>query len=170
MDRSPLLIPAFVATPSSCEFDDDDDENHHHDHRHNNSPDYFNDNRERTSPVDSMYGDESSSMISSPSVSSGSSSKKSGCSRKNRPSSEKRKKSSDGKIANPNTMRRRRLAANARERKRMNCLNVAFDALRQACHPVEDSLEEDRKLSKFETLQMAQAYITTLAEMLKNSC
>ena len=149
---SNLLIPNFVATPSSCEFDEDEDDH---------SPNYFTENRDRTSPVDSMYGDESSSMVSSPAISSDS---KKSCIRKRGASDKK-----DGKTGNPNTMRRRRLAANARERKRMNCLNVAFDALRQACHPVEGSVDEDRKLSKFETLQMAQAYISTLAEMLKES-
>ncbi|XP_054593706.1 pancreas transcription factor 1 subunit alpha [Nothobranchius furzeri] len=59
--------------------------------------------------------------------------------------------------------RRRRLAANARERRRMLGLNVAFDRLRS----VIPNLESDKKLSKSETLQMAQIYITTLTELLQ---
>ncbi|CAN7991524.1 unnamed protein product [Ixodes pacificus] len=59
-------------------------------------------------------------------------------------------------------IRKRRLAANARERRRMSSLNVAFDKLRD----VVPSLGNDRKLSKFETLQMAQSYISALSELL----
>lgn len=62
----------------------------------------------------------------------------------------------------PEVMKRRRLAANARERRRMNSLNDAFDKLRD----VVPSLGSDRKLSKFETLQMAQTYIAALNELL----
>ncbi|XP_053659612.1 basic helix-loop-helix transcription factor amos-like [Anopheles marshallii] len=58
--------------------------------------------------------------------------------------------------------KKRRLAANARERKRMKGLNEAFDRLRQYL----PSLGNDRQLSKHETLQMAQSYITALAELL----
>ncbi|PSN40325.1 hypothetical protein C0J52_22681 [Blattella germanica] len=60
-------------------------------------------------------------------------------------------------------MKKRRLAANARERRRMNSLNDAFDRLRD----VVPSLGNDRKLSKFETLQMAQTYISALYELLQ---
>ncbi|XP_043273901.1 uncharacterized protein [Venturia canescens] len=72
------------------------------------------------------------------------------------------------KVKNPGTpgvevMRKRRLAANARERRRMNSLNDAFDRLRD----VVPSLGNDRKLSKFETLQMAQTYISALYELLQ---
>ncbi|KAL7869951.1 hypothetical protein AOLI_G00139390 [Acnodon oligacanthus] len=59
--------------------------------------------------------------------------------------------------------RRRRLAANARERRRMLGLNVAFDRLRSVIPNVESA----RKLSKSETLQMAQIYISTLSELLQ---
>lgn len=59
--------------------------------------------------------------------------------------------------------KKRRLAANARERRRMNNLNDAFDKLRD----VVPSLGNDRKLSKYETLQMAQTYITALNELLR---
>lgn len=62
----------------------------------------------------------------------------------------------------PEIVRRRRLAANARERRRMNSLNDAFDQLRD----VVPSLGSDRKLSKYETLQMAQTYIAALNELL----
>lgn len=68
------------------------------------------------------------------------------------------------KSANPQVevMKKRRLAANARERRRMNSLNDAFDRLRD----VVPSLGNDRKLSKYETLQMAQTYISALNELL----
>ncbi|XP_068140383.1 basic helix-loop-helix transcription factor amos [Drosophila tropicalis] len=59
-------------------------------------------------------------------------------------------------------LRKRRLAANARERRRMNSLNDAFDKLRD----VVPSLGHDRRLSKYETLQMAQAYIGDLVTLL----
>lgn len=61
-------------------------------------------------------------------------------------------------------MKKRRLAANARERRRMNGLNEAFDKLRD----VVPALGVDHKLSKFETLQMAQTYIAALCELLHN--
>ena len=60
-------------------------------------------------------------------------------------------------------MKKRRLAANARERRRMDSLNVAFDQLRD----VVPAFSNDRKLSKYETLQMAQSYINALNELLK---
>ncbi|XP_076232784.1 uncharacterized protein LOC143178158 [Calliopsis andreniformis] len=63
----------------------------------------------------------------------------------------------------PSVLKRRRLAANARERRRMNGLNDAFDKLRE----VVPSLGADHKLSKFETLQMAQTYITALCDLLQ---
>ena len=59
-------------------------------------------------------------------------------------------------------MKKRRVAANARERRRMNGLNDAFERLRE----VIPSLGSDHKLSKFETLQMAQTYIGALANLL----
>ena len=49
----------------------------------------------------------------------------------------------------PAVLRRRRVAANARERRRMNGLNDAFERLRE----VIPNLRSDHKLSKFETLQ-----------------
>lgn len=62
----------------------------------------------------------------------------------------------------PLIMRKRRLAANARERRRMQNLNQAFDRLRNYL----PSLGNDRQLSKYETLQMAQTYITALYDLL----
>ncbi|RXM35824.1 Protein atonal-like 1 [Acipenser ruthenus] len=59
--------------------------------------------------------------------------------------------------------KRRRAAANARERRRMLGLNLAFDRLRS----VIPTLESDKKLSKSETLQMAQIYISALCDLLK---
>lgn len=60
--------------------------------------------------------------------------------------------------------KQRRLAANARERRRMHGLNRAFDQLRN----VIPSFNNDKKLSKYETLQMAQIYISALAELLQS--
>ena len=68
------------------------------------------------------------------------------------------------KCALERAQRRRRLAANARERRRMLGLNVAFDRLRS----VIPNLDSDKKLSKSETLQMAQIYIATLSELLED--
>lgn len=59
-------------------------------------------------------------------------------------------------------LRKRRLAANARERRRMQNLNKAFDRLRTYL----PQLGQDRQLSKYETLQMAQSYITALYDLL----
>lgn len=60
-------------------------------------------------------------------------------------------------------MKKRRLAANARERRRMQSLNRAFDRLRT----VLPTIGNDRQLSKYETLQMAQTYITALYDLLQ---
>ncbi|XP_054467649.1 protein atonal homolog 1a [Anoplopoma fimbria] len=59
--------------------------------------------------------------------------------------------------------KQRRVAANARERRRMHGLNYAFDELRS----VIPALDNDKKLSKYETLQMAQIYINALADLLE---
>jgi Helix-loop-helix DNA-binding domain len=67
------------------------------------------------------------------------------------------------KMPTVEVVKKRRLAANARERRRMNSLNDAFERLRE----VVPSLGSDRKLSKFETLQMAQTYIGALTELLQ---
>ena len=69
------------------------------------------------------------------------------------------------RLLHPEVKQKRRMAANARERKRMNGLNDAFDRLRQ--HIPE--LGNDRKLSKYETLQMAQTYISALRELVKQN-
>lgn len=66
------------------------------------------------------------------------------------------------KVITKDVMKRRRLAANARERRRMTGLNEAFDRLRT----VLPCLSGDQKLSKFETLQMAQSYISALKDIL----
>ena len=65
----------------------------------------------------------------------------------------------------PAILRKRRLAANTRERRRMNGLNDAFERLRE----VIPSLGSDHKLSKFETLQMAQTYIGSLTALLERT-
>ncbi|KAK6644862.1 hypothetical protein RUM43_001135 [Polyplax serrata] len=77
---------------------------------------------------------------------------------------EQKKLGSETNQSRIEALKRRRLAANARERKRMNSLNDAFDRLRD----VVPSLGNDRKLSKFETLQMAQTYINALYALLKD--
>ncbi|KAK7501345.1 hypothetical protein BaRGS_00007470 [Batillaria attramentaria] len=58
---------------------------------------------------------------------------------------------------------KRRVSANARERRRMQSMNVAFDQLRG----VIPSFGGNRKLSKYETLQMAQSYIAALEDILR---
>ena len=59
-------------------------------------------------------------------------------------------------------MKKRRLAANARERRRMDLLNQGFDRLRG----VLPGLGPETQLSKYETLQMAQEYIAQLTQIL----
>jgi atonal protein 1/7 len=68
-----------------------------------------------------------------------------------------------GRPVQPTVKKKRRLAANARERRRMEGLNQAFDRLRQFL----PSLSNDQQLSKHETLQMAQTYITALYDLLE---
>lgn len=63
----------------------------------------------------------------------------------------------------PDIMKKRRLAANARERRRMNSLNDAYEKLRD----VLPNVGPDKKFSKFETLQMAQQYMEALRTLLK---
>ncbi|KAL8604236.1 hypothetical protein ACOMHN_014804 [Nucella lapillus] len=58
---------------------------------------------------------------------------------------------------------KRRVSANARERRRMQSMNVAFDQLRE----VIPTFGGNRQLSKFETLQMAQSYIAALEDVLR---
>lgn len=66
------------------------------------------------------------------------------------------------KPLSPRVKKKRRVAANARERRRMQSLNDAFDKLRRYL----PSIGDDRQLSKHETLQMAQSYINELCELL----
>lgn len=63
------------------------------------------------------------------------------------------------------TATKRRMAANARERKRMQGLNTAFDRLRK----VVPQWGQDKKLSKYETLQMALSYIMALNRILTDT-
>ena len=70
--------------------------------------------------------------------------------------------SNNNKPVPENVMKKRRLAANARERRRMDMLNKGFDRLRT----VLPGLGPERQLSKYETLQMAQSYISELQELL----
>ena len=95
----------------------------------------------------------------------------------NRPLSKWKRKQERERLMLPLHVRqKRRLAANARERKRMTSLNDAFARLRSILHKkqnythpedTEDSLQNpNQELSKMEALQMAQAYISQLSEML----
>ena len=59
--------------------------------------------------------------------------------------------------------KKRRVAANARERKRMDRINSGFVRLRQ----VLPGPRRGRELSKMEALQVARSYILTLAEILQ---
>jgi hypothetical protein len=77
------------------------------------------------------------------------------------------KSSGKSKKSEPNlpesVMKKRRLAANARERRRMDQLNQGFDRLRT----VLPGLGPETQLSKHETLQMAQEYINQLSQLLE---
>jgi hypothetical protein len=61
----------------------------------------------------------------------------------------------------------RRVAANARERRRMNGLNTAFDRLRTVLP--SSMFQQQRRFSKYETLQMAQSYIAALQSILRHN-
>ena len=65
----------------------------------------------------------------------------------------------------PQGIVKRRKAANNRERKRMNGLNEAFERLRDHVPVLASS--QDKKLSKMDTLQMANIYIRHLAHLLQ---
>lgn len=84
-------------------------------------------------------------------------------------SSGKGRRSSRSKTSSPTLsptiLKKRRMAANARERRRMNGLNEAFDRLREVV-PTPDT---DQKMSKYETLQMAQTYILGLCDLLEGN-
>ena len=59
-------------------------------------------------------------------------------------------------------LKHRRNMANARERRRMNGLNDAFDRLRE----VVPNVNSEQKMSKIETLLVAQTYIKALAKLM----
>ena len=60
-------------------------------------------------------------------------------------------------------LQQRRLAANARERKRANKINFAFNRLRKVLPGFQD-----KEISKFEAIILAQDYIKQLVEILNN--
>ena len=69
----------------------------------------------------------------------------------------------------PAGVKKRRKDANARERKRMNGLNDAFERLRDAVPGTEeDEKDKNKKLSKMDTLQMANLYIRHLVSLLNS--
>ncbi|XP_065225092.1 protein atonal-like [Planococcus citri] len=74
----------------------------------------------------------------------------------------KRSRKNNGKKVSVEVMKKRRQDANARERRRMQNLNQAFDRLRRVL-----PYPNDKQFSKFETLQMAQSYIVALHDQLK---
>ena len=74
----------------------------------------------------------------------------------------KNKKTLEFSDLSETVMKKRRLAANARERRRMDLLNQGFDRLRN----VLPGLGPETQLSKYETLQMAQEYINQLTQIL----
>ena len=59
-------------------------------------------------------------------------------------------------------LQQRRLAANARERKRANKINFAFNRLRKVLPGFTD-----REISKFEAIQLARDYISQLSTLLE---
>ena len=68
----------------------------------------------------------------------------------------------------PAGVKKRRRDANARERKRMNGLNDAFERLRAVVPGLKEAVgEKNKKLSKMETLQMANLYIQHLYQVLR---
>ena len=62
----------------------------------------------------------------------------------------------------PVVLKHRRNMANARERRRMNGLNDAFERLRE----VVPNVNSEQKMSKIETLLVAQTYIKALAKLM----
>ena len=79
-------------------------------------------------------------------------------------SGQKDKKTVEFSDLSETVMKKRRLAANARERRRMDLLNQGFDRLRN----VLPGLGPETQLSKYETLQMAQEYINQLTQVLES--
>ena len=67
----------------------------------------------------------------------------------------------------PQGVTKRRKAANQRERKRMNGLNDAFERLRDHVPMLASSASGEKKLSKMDTLRMANIYIRHLAQLLQ---
>lgn len=72
-------------------------------------------------------------------------------------------------------LRARRRKANARERNRMHHLNAAFDRLRHHM-PIFNQMDDAevratmQKLTKIDTLRLAQNYIVALTMKLENAC
>ena len=67
------------------------------------------------------------------------------------------------KIPPLEVLQQRRLAANARERKRANKINFAFNRLRKVLPGFSD-----REISKFEAIQLARNYIAQLSSVLQS--
>ena len=79
------------------------------------------------------------------------------------PGSATSRKSKLPKIPPLEILQQRRLAANARERKRANKINFAFNRLRRVLPGFTD-----REISKFEAIQLARDYIHQLSSLLES--
>jgi hypothetical protein len=141
--------PSTTPSHSSAVVQHHEEQQHHIIHHH--IPDYSNSSSLNDYP-DALSPGDYASPTPPPSMSGASPAKKGKGGRKKslRPPS-------------PAILKQRREAANARERKRMNGLNDAFERLRE----VVPNLTTEQKMSKIETLHMAQTYIKALASLIE---
>ena len=85
-----------------------------------------------------------------------------------RPVTSKWKRKKEFELTLPmHVQKKRRLAANARERKRMTSLNNAFERLREILPTTASDDQDSKPISKMDALQMAQAYIKELSSLLE---
>ena len=85
-----------------------------------------------------------------------------------RPVTSKWKRKKEFELTLPmHVQKKRRLAANARERKRMTSLNDAFERLREILPTTASDEQDSKPISKMDALQMAQAYIKELSSLLE---
>ena len=85
-----------------------------------------------------------------------------------RPVTSKWKRKKEFELTLPmHVQKKRRLAANARERKRMTSLNDAFEKLREILPTTASDGQDSKPISKMDALQMAQAYIKELSSLLE---
>ena len=85
-----------------------------------------------------------------------------------RPVTSKWKRKKEFELTLPmHVQKKRRLAANARERKRMTSLNNAFERLREILPTTASDDQDSKPISKMDALQLAQAYIKELSSLLE---